>query len=125
MPEGERRSFCPTCRAHRHRESPLAAIGELCPPTCKTTGEPARRETDTMPGSAGSSWYFLRYCDPHNDKEPCSQDAARYWLPVDLYLGGDEHAVGHLLYARFWTKVMYDAGLVQVQEPFKKLVHRG
>ena len=128
VPEGELPVLLPDVQSYEPTgtgESPLAAIGSFVHTTCKTTGEPARRETDTMPGSAGSSWYFLRYCDPHNDKEPCSQDAARYWLPVDLYLGGDEHAVGHLLYARFWTKVMYDAGLVQVQEPFKKLVHQG
>ena len=78
-----------------------------------------------MPGSAGSSWYFLRYCDPHNSKEAWSKDAEKYWMPVDLYLGGDEHAVGHLLYSRFWMKVLYDCGLVSHSEPFKKLVHQG
>jgi leucyl-tRNA synthetase len=78
-----------------------------------------------MPGSAGSSWYFLRYCDPHNEKEAVSLEAEKYWMPVDLYLGGPEHAVGHLLYARFWTKVLYDAGLVTHDEPFKKLIHQG
>ncbi len=85
----------------------------------------ALRETDTMPGSAGSSWYFLRYIDPHNDNEPFSFDAQKYWMPVDLYLGGAEHTVGHLLYARFWQKVLFDAGLVSTEEPFKKLVHQG
>jgi leucyl-tRNA synthetase len=105
-------------------ESPLAAITEWVT-TADSHGRPARRETDTMPGSAGSSWYFLRYCDPHNEKEAVSLDAEKYWMPVDLYLGGPEHAVGHLLYARFWTKVLYDAGLVTHDEPFKKLVHQG
>jgi len=83
------------------------------------------RETDTMPGSAGSSWYFLRYTDPQNDNEICSFEAQKYWMPVDLYLGGAEHTVGHLLYARFWQKVLFDAGLVSTEEPFKKLVHQG
>lgn len=84
-----------------------------------------KRITDTMPGAAGSSWYFFRYTDPHNDKEAFSQDAAKYWMPVDLYVGGPEHTVGHLLYARFWTKVLFDAGLSPVDEPFKKLAHQG
>jgi leucyl-tRNA synthetase len=84
-----------------------------------------RRETDTMPGSAGSSWYFLRYTDPLNDKEMFSPAAQKYWMPVDLYVGGAEHTVGHLLYARFWQKVLFDAGLVTVDEPFKKLAHQG
>jgi leucyl-tRNA synthetase len=106
-------------------ESPLAAINEWVQLRDRESGELLRRETDTMPGSAGSSWYFLRFCDPHNDREPVSKAAARYWMPVDLYVGGDEHAVGHLLYARFWTKVLYDAGLLDVDEPFKKLVHQG
>ena len=106
-------------------ESPLGAILNWVNTLDPRTGKPARRETDTMPGSAGSSWYFLRYCDPHNDAEPFSQEAQKYWMPVDLYLGGPEHAVGHLLYARFWTKVLFDAGLVSVDEPFKKLVHQG
>ena len=82
-------------------------------------------ETDTMPGSAGSSWYFLRYIDPHNDLEPFSKDLASHWMPVDLYVGGQEHAVGHLLYARFWTKVLYDIGVCPVSEPFTKLVNQG
>src|SRR4029077_17704302 len=70
-------------------------------------------------------WYFLRYCDPTNEKEPFSKEAEGYWMPVNLYLGGPEHAVGHLLYARFWQKVLFDAGLVSHDEPFKKLVHQG
>jgi leucyl-tRNA synthetase len=106
-------------------ESPLSAIRSWVETTDRRTGQPAHRETDTMPGSAGSSWYFLRYCDPGNTQAPYSQEAARYWMPVDLYIGGDEHAVGHLLYARFWTKVLYDAGLCPVDEPFQKLVHQG
>ncbi len=84
-----------------------------------------KRITDTMPGAAGSSWYFFRYADPHNSEEAFSQQAAKYWLPVDLYVGGPEHTVGHLLYARFWTKVLFDAGLSPVDEPFKKLAHQG
>ena len=106
-------------------ESPLAAITEWLNTVDPKTGKPAVRETDTMPGSAGSSWYFLRYCDPTNDNEPWGKEAEKYWLPVDLYLGGPEHAVGHLLYARFWTKVLYDAGLVTHDEPFQRLVHQG
>jgi leucyl-tRNA synthetase len=84
-----------------------------------------KRETDTMPGSAGSSWYFLRYIDPHNDNAPFSPESEKYWMPVDLYVGGPEHTVGHLLYARFWTKVLFDAGLVTHDEPFQKLAHQG
>ncbi len=84
-----------------------------------------KRITDTMPGAAGSSWYFFRYADPHNNKEAYSQESAKYWMPVDLYVGGPEHTVGHLLYSRFWTKVLFDAGLSPVDEPFKKLAHQG
>jgi len=105
-------------------ESPLAAIHDWVKAK-DGKGRPAMRETDTMPGSAGSSWYFLRYCDPNNEKEFVSKDAEKYWMPVDLYLGGPEHAVGHLLYARFWTKVLFDAGLISHDEPFQKLVHQG
>ncbi|RYZ68526.1 MAG: leucine--tRNA ligase, partial [Proteobacteria bacterium] len=106
-------------------ESPLGAIESWLNTVDPKTGKPARRETDTMPGSAGSSWYFLRYIDPHNPDKPFDPDAEKYWLPVDLYLGGPEHAVGHLLYARFWTKVLFDAGIVTHDEPFQKLVHQG
>lgn len=84
-----------------------------------------QRETDTMPGAAGSSWYFLRYADPKNTEAPFSAEAIKYWLPVDLYVGGAEHTVGHLLYSRFWTKVLFDVGLCSVDEPFKKLAHQG
>ena len=83
------------------------------------------RDTNTMPGSAASSWYFLRYLDPHNDQNFCDLDKQKYWLPVDLYVGGGEHTVGHLLYARFWQKVLFDMGLTPVDEPFQKLVHQG
>ncbi|HJL14817.1 MAG TPA: leucine--tRNA ligase [Sandaracinaceae bacterium LLY-WYZ-13_1] len=83
------------------------------------------RETNTMPQWAGSCWYYLRYCDPHDDEAAFSQAAAQRWLPVDLYVGGAEHAVLHLLYARFWHKVLYDAGLIEAKEPFAKLVHQG
>ena len=83
------------------------------------------RETSTMPGSAGSSWYFLRYIDPENDKEFANQELLKHWLPVDLYIGGPEHAVGHLMYSRIWTNYLYDKGLCPVKEPFKKLVHQG
>lgn len=83
------------------------------------------RETSTMPGSAGSSWYFLRYIDPHNDKEFANQELLKHWMPVDLYMGGPEHAVGHLMYSRIWNNYLYDKGLSPVKEPFKKLVHQG
>ncbi len=83
------------------------------------------RETSTMPGSAGSSWYFLRYIDPHNDEEFANQELLKHWLPVDLYIGGPEHTTGHLLYSRFWNNYLYDKGLVPVAEPFQKLVHQG
>ena len=88
-------------------------------------GKKAMRETNTMPGSAGSSWYFLRYIDPHNDKEFANIELLKHWMPVDLYVGGPEHAVGHLLYSRMWNNYLYDKGLVPVKEPFKKLVHQG
>ena len=88
-------------------------------------GKPAKRETSTMPGSAGSSWYFLRYIDPHNDKEFANKELLEHWMPVDLYMGGPEHAVGHLLYSRFWNNYLYNKGLVPVKEPFAKLRHQG
>ncbi len=83
------------------------------------------REVNTMPGYAGSSWYFLRYMDPHNDKEFCNRKASDYWNQVDLYIGGTEHAVGHLLYSRMWTKVLFDLGLIGYDEPYKRLVNQG
>ena len=88
-------------------------------------GKKAKRETSTMPGSAGSSWYFLRYIDPHNDKEIADPKLLKHWMPVDLYMGGPEHAVGHLLYSRFWNNYLYNKGIVPVKEPFKKLRHQG
>lgn len=88
-------------------------------------GVKGKRETTTMPGSAGSSWYFMRYCDPHNDKVFADYELMKHWLPVDFYCGGKEHLVGHLLYARFWTNFLYDLGLSPVKEPFKKLFHQG
>ncbi len=88
-------------------------------------GVKGKRETTTMPGSAGSAWYFLRYCDPHNDKVFADYELLKYWMPVDFYVGGKEHLVGHLLYSRFWNNYLYDKGLVPVKEPFKKLFHQG
>ena len=88
-------------------------------------GKNAKRETSTMPGSAGSSWYFLRYIDPHNNDEFANRELLKHWLPVDLYMGGPEHAVGHLLYSRFWNNYLYNKGLVPVKEPFYKLAHQG
>ncbi len=106
-------------------QSPLANVREFVNTTCPKCGEPAQRETDTMDGFACSSWYFLRFADPHNDKEAFSQAKAEFWLPVDDYIGGAEHAVMHLLYARFWTKAMFDEGLVKFEEPFSRLRNHG
>jgi leucyl-tRNA synthetase len=100
-------------------ESPLANNKEW------VNTPPGRRETDTMPGYAGSSWYFLRYMDPHNDQEFAGKESLAYWNQVDLYIGGTEHATGHLLYSRFWTKFLCDRGHIQFDEPFKKLVNQG
>lgn len=105
-------------------EAPLARNQDWVKYTDKD-GEIGSRETDTMPGSAGSSWYFLRFTDPHNDTDAFDFEAQKYWMPVDLYVGGPEHTVGHLLYARFWQKVLFDVGLVSHDEPFKKLAHQG
>lgn len=105
--------------------SPLASVDEFVHTVCPKCGEPAVRETDTMDGFACSSWYFLRFADPDNQTAPFQKDKAEFWLPVDDYIGGAEHAVMHLLYARFWTKVMYDEGLVSFQEPFKSLRNQG
>ena len=88
-------------------------------------GKKGKRETSTMPGSAGSSWYFLRYIDPHNNNELADKELLQHWMPVDLYVGGPEHAVGHLLYSRMWNNYLYDKGISPVKEPFKKLVHQG
>ena len=106
-------------------ESPLAAMESWVNTTCPKCGGPAKRETNTMPQWAGSSWYYLRYADPHNDKELASKEAIKKWLPVDLYVGGVEHAVLHLLYARFYTKFLHDIGVVDFDEPFVKLFNQG
>ena len=104
-------------------QSPLNKNSDWVNVTYK--GKKGKRETSTMPGSAGSSWYFLRYIDPHNDKAFADYELLKHWMPVDLYVGGPEHAVGHLLYARMWNHYLYDKGLVPYKEPFKKLVHQG
>jgi leucyl-tRNA synthetase len=106
-------------------ESPLAAISEWVNTICPKCGGTAKRETNTMPQWAGSCWYYLRYLDPHNDNVLASRETMDYWAPVDLYVGGVEHAVLHLLYARFWHKVLYDEGLVSSKEPFMRLVNQG
>lgn len=105
--------------------SPLAHVPEFVNTTCPKCGRPARRETDTMDTFICSSWYFFRYTDPRNDQEPFSKDAASAWMPVDQYIGGVEHAVMHLLYSRFFTKVLHDAGLVEAVEPFTNLLTQG
>ena len=106
-------------------ESPLAAIDSWVNTTCPVCGAPAKRETNTMPQWAGSSWYFLRYVDNKNDKELVSREKAEKYLPVDMYIGGVEHAVLHLLYSRFWTMFLHDIGVVDFDEPFKKLFNQG
>ncbi|GLI07568.1 leucine--tRNA ligase [Paenibacillus tyrfis] len=106
-------------------ESPLANVTDWVNTVDPETGLKARRETNTMPQWAGSCWYYLRFIDPKNKDEICSKELQRRWLPVDLYIGGAEHAVLHLLYARFWHKVLYDLGVVETKEPFYKLVNQG
>ena len=106
-------------------ESPLANLEEWLVTTDPATGKPARRETNTMPQWAGSCWYYLRFIDPQNGARLVDPSKERYWMPVDLYIGGSEHAVLHLLYSRFWHKVLFDIGVVSTPEPFKKLVHQG
>jgi len=106
-------------------KGPLANLTMWVHTTDPKTGRPALRETNTMPQWAGSCWYYLRYLDPHNERALVDPARERYWMPVDLYIGGAEHAVLHLLYARFWHKVLYDIGLVSTIEPFRKLVHQG
>jgi len=117
----EVKSYAPTGTG----DSPLAAIPEWVNTTCPHCGGPAKRETNTMPQWAGSCWYFLRYLDPHNPKAFADRSKIDYWMPVDLYVGGAEHAVLHLLYSRFWHKVLYDLGLVNTDEPFVRLVNQG
>ena len=106
-------------------ESPLAKMTDWVNTTCPHCGAPAKRETDTMPQWAGSSWYFLRYCDPCNDKELASKEALEYWMPVDWYNGGMEHTTLHLLYSRFWHKFLYDIGVVPQPEPYRKRTSHG
>lgn len=106
-------------------ESPLAKIESFVNCKCPKCGVDARRETDTMPQWAGSSWYFLRYCDPHNDKEFASQEALKYWMPVDWYNGGMEHVTRHMIYSRFWHKFLYDLDLVPTSEPYAKRTAQG
>lgn len=106
-------------------ESPLANIEEWLNVVDPETGKKGKRETNTMPQWAGSCWYYLRYIDPHNDEMFADPEKLKYWLPVDVYIGGAEHAVLHLLYARFWHKVLYDLGLVPTREPFQKLFNQG
>ncbi len=106
-------------------ESPLATIDEWVNTIDPETGMKARRETNTMPQWAGSCWYYLRYIDPNNDKSFCDKEKENYWMPVDLYIGGADHAVLHLLYARFWHKILYDLGYVSTDEPFTKLFNQG
>lgn len=106
-------------------ESPLATIDDWLNIIDSKTGKKAKRETNTMPQWAGSCWYYLRFCDPKNKLEPWNSKIENYWMPVDLYVGGAEHAVLHLLYSRFWHKVLYDLGLVSTKEPFHKLVNQG
>ena len=106
-------------------EPPLARAAESWLRVKLPDGRVGKLETNTMPQWAGSCWYYLRYLDPKNDKAPWSKEAENYWMPVDLYVGGVEHAVLHLLYARFWHKVLYDCGLVHTKEPFQKLFNQG
>lgn len=106
-------------------ESPLAAIEDWVNTTCPVCGAPSKREINTMPQWAGSCWYYLRYIDPKNTEQFVAPEKEKYWMPVDLYVGGAEHAVLHLLYARFWHKVLYDFGLVTTKEPFQRLVNQG
>ena len=115
------KSYAPTGTG----ESPLAAISDWVNTVCPKCGSKAKRETNTMPQWAGSCWYYMRYLDPHNDKVFAGREKQDYWMPVDLYVGGVEHAVLHLLYARFWHKVLYDAGFVGTKEPFMRLVNQG
>ncbi|MBO5056463.1 MAG: leucine--tRNA ligase [Lachnospiraceae bacterium] len=119
LPEVE--SYMPTDNG----ESPLAAMTDWVNTTCPCCGGPAKRETDTMPQWAGSSWYFLRYTDPHNDKELASKEALNYWMPVDWYNGGMEHTTLHLLYSRFWHKFLYDEKVVPCPEPYQKRTSHG
>ncbi len=129
VPDGELPVMLPEVENYKPTgtgESPLALVPEWVDTRCPDgSGRPARRETNTMPQWAGSCWYYLRFLDPHNEREPASREKIDYWMPVDLYVGGAEHAVLHLLYARFWHKVLYDIGVVNTDEPFMRLVNQG
>ena len=128
LPESELPLVLPNVDSYEptdNGESPLAKMTDWVNTTCPHCGAPAKRETDTMPQWAGSSWYFLRYCDPHNDKELASKEALEYWCPVDWYNGGMEHTTLHLLYSRFWHKFLYDIGVVPNAEPYSKRTSHG
>ncbi len=128
LPESELPLLLPNVDSYEptdNGESPLAKISEWVNTSCPKCGAAAQRETDTMPQWAGSSWYFLRYCDPHNDKELASKEALEYWGPVDWYNGGMEHTTLHLLYSRFWHKFLYDIGVVPNAEPYAKRTSHG
>ena len=128
LPESELPLLLPEVESYEptdNGESPLAAMTDWVNTTCPCCGGPAKRETDTMPQWAGSSWYFLRYCDPTNDKELASKEALKYWMPVDWYNGGMEHTTLHLLYSRFWHKFLYDQGVVNTPEPYQKRTSHG
>ena len=117
----EMKDYTPTGNA----EPPLAKATDWVNTKCPQCGGPAKRETNTMPQWAGSCWYYLRYIDPKNDRAFVAKDKEKYWMPVDLYVGGAEHAVLHLLYSRFWHKVLFDLGHVSTPEPFMRLVNQG
>ena len=128
LPESELPLLLPNVDSYEptdNGESPLAKMTDWVNTTCPHCGAPAKRETDTMPQWAGSSWYFLRYCDPHNDKELASKEALEYWCPIDWYNGGMEHTTLHLLYSRFWHKFLYDIGVVPNPEPYSKRTSHG
>ena len=128
LPESELPLLLPNVDSYEptdNGESPLAKMTDWVNTTCPHCGAPAKRETDTMPQWAGSSWYFLRYCDPHNDKELASKEALEYWSPIDWYNGGMEHTTLHLLYSRFWHKFLYDIGVVPSAEPYAKRTSHG
>lgn len=117
-----------TSRCHRPSgtgDGPLASLADWVRTTDSISGMQARRETNTMPQWAGSCWYYLRFIDPDNELAFVGEAVEKYWMPVDLYVGGAEHAVLHLLYARFWHKVLFDLGVVSTREPFRKLVSQG
>ena len=128
VPESELPLLLPEVESYEptdNGESPIAKMTDWVNTTCPVCGGKAQRETDTMPQWAGSSWYFLRYLDPHNDKELASKEALDYWLPVDWYNGGMEHTTLHLLYSRFWHKFLYDIGVVPTKEPYQKRTSHG